>query len=321
VWAYRVTAPGQLTEVEVPAPTSADVGEGDVVVRILAGGICGSDLPKFAGVKNLDVDADGRFLPGAIGAPMHEIVGVVETARCEDVAVGDRVVGWASRSNGLAERVVTQGDRVFTYRCALEPSHAVVAQSLACVIEALGRVEVEDRDVTVVGLGPIGLLFAHVARSRGARTVTGVDPVDRSDVGRTFGLDAGVVSTSGAWAAAAENQAPDVVIEAVGHQSATLDHAIRAAAIGATVLCFGIPDQDLYPVNVERIMRNNLTLVGGITRHHRRALAAADGYLVEHRGLAAELVTDRLPRTDVQRAFETAARPAPGRLKVVLDLG
>lgn len=321
MWAYRVAAPGRVVEVEITAPTGAELDAGDVLVRMLAGGICGSDLPKFWGVKGLAVDADGRRTPGPIGVPLHEIVGVVEATRHERLRVGDRVVGWAIRSNGLAERVITHGDRVLDYRPSLAPRHAVVIQSLACVLEALNRVDVADRDVGVVGLGPIGLLFAHAARARGARRVVGVDPVDRSEVLREFGLHSCVQATSDTWAEAIfEERRPDVVVEAVGHQTATLDHAIQAAAVGGTVLCFGIPDQDVYPVHMERIMRKNLTLIGGVTRNHRRSLAEADAYLTEHARLPVDLVTHCLDRDDVQRAFEMAARPTPGRLKVVLEL-
>ncbi|QWF22731.1 zinc-binding dehydrogenase [Nocardioides sp. LMS-CY] len=320
MWAYRVVAPGRLAEEVADEPTEASVGEGEVVLRMLAGGICGSDLPKFAGTKDLGAGEYGENLPGRLGAPLHEVVGVVEITRHPELRVGDRVVGWASRSDGLAERVISDGDRLRPYRPSLAPGDAVVIQSLACVIEALGRVPIAGRDVAIIGLGPIGLLFAHVARARGARHVVGVDLVDRADAQVPFGLDECVHADSGAWAESAADRPPDLVVEAVGHQTATVDHALRAVAVGGTVLCFGIPDQDVYPVDVERLMRKSLTLIGGVTRFHARALTSADDYLHEHAALPSALVTHRFGRADLQRAYETAARPASGRLKVVLDL-
>ena len=52
----------------------------------------------------------------------------------------------------------------------------------------------------------------------------------------------------------------DVVIEAVGHQVATLAHAIEAAAPGGTVFYFGVADDDAYPISMRTMLRNNLTL-------------------------------------------------------------
>ncbi|WP_201406889.1 zinc-binding dehydrogenase, partial [Mycobacterium intracellulare] len=79
------------------------------------------------------------------------------------------------------------------------------------------------------------LLFSYVAKAAGARRVTGVDPIDRRDVARAFGVDEPVRATSDRWASQLEpGDRADVVIEAVGHQVATLTHAIDATAPGDT---------------------------------------------------------------------------------------
>lgn len=56
MWAYAITAPGRLERVEVPVP---EPGPGRVLVRLRAGGICGSDLPSFVGRRNTFVDFVG----------------------------------------------------------------------------------------------------------------------------------------------------------------------------------------------------------------------------------------------------------------------
>ena len=63
MWAYAITAPGRLERVEVPRPQP---GPGRVLVRLLAGGICGSDLPSFIGRRNTFVDFYGEP-----GYPLH----------------------------------------------------------------------------------------------------------------------------------------------------------------------------------------------------------------------------------------------------------
>lgn len=110
------------------------------------------------------------------------------------------------------------------------------------------------------------------------------------------------------------------MIEAVGHQVGTFGDAVRAVAKGGTVLCFGIPDDRHYALDMESFLRKDLTLVAGVTRDRRRMLRAAGEYLFRHPDLPTALLTHRLGRRDVQAAYEHASIAGEGRLKVVLDL-
>jgi L-iditol 2-dehydrogenase len=320
MWAHQLVQPGVLEAIEVAAPTPQVLPPGAVLLRTLAGGICGSDIPKLAGVTGACADEFGRLRRGRAGFPMHEVVGEVVASAHDDVQPGSRVVGWASRNDALAQFVVTDGEQVHAYDPALAPEDAVLIQPLACVLHAVRRIPVGGNVVAVVGLGPIGLLFAHTAKSLGASRVIGVDPVDRARVAASFGIDDLVVSASKTWARAiAEEHRPNVVIEAVGHQVSTLDDAITAVAADGTVLYFGIPDDEYYPLNMERLLRKNLTLVAGLTRDRRRALADADTYLHRHRWLNDAIVTHRFGRDSVQDAYSTAAMTNTNRLKVIIS--
>src|SRR5262249_45719804 len=148
---------------------------------------------------------------------------------------------------------------------------------LACVLYACEQLpDLAGKHVAVIGQGSIGLLFSYVAKAAGARRVTGVDPVDREKLGPTFGVDHMVRATSDRWVSQlAPGDPADVVIEAVGHQVATLGHAIEAAAPGGTVFYFGVADDDSYPINLRLMLRNNLTLKSGVTLDRRRMLEQA----------------------------------------------
>src|SRR5262249_49082145 len=78
------------------------------------------------------------------------------------------------------------------------------------------------------------------------------------------------------------------------------------------------PDDDFYPLDMERLMRKNLTLTGGITRRRREMLATANDYLKAHPDLYDTIVTHTYPAERAQEAYELAQTPAPDRLKVVL---
>lgn len=323
MWAYSMTAPGAFERVEVPAPRQGDLRPGQVLLRMVAGGLCGSDLPLFRGtpLPLLAPGPGGVFVPPP-GFPMHEIVGEVVASAGPELDPGDLVVGWADRADALAEFVVTAASSVLDFRRRWEPATAVLLQPLACVLEAVGRIPVTaGADVTVLGQGPIGVLFSHVLKSMGARHVLGVDRVDRGDVADAFGVDEMVRAEAADWAAGLDEKGRrTLVVEAVGHQPAMLRAAVCAAARGGTVYLFGIPDNDDYPFNVNTFLRRDLTLIAGVTRRRAESLTAAAGYLRRHPEIAA-CVTTVLPVDAVQEAFTRAVSPVPGQLKIVVSAG
>jgi L-iditol 2-dehydrogenase len=319
MWAYALSAPSQLVRIESDQPSARDLRPGEVLLRTLVGGICGSDLPHFRGHYLPSHNSSTRL--GPPGFPLHEIVGEVVATNHPDHAAGDRVVGWASAFDGLAQYVVSDGDGLHCFDQKLDPTAAVVLQPLACVIHAARRFDASQRSVAVIGLGSIGLLFTHVLKAYGAARVIGIDEVDRSDVASYFGIDTFVHESSVRWSGRLLAEArPGLVVEAVGHQVSTLQHALIAAAEGGTVFYFGLPDDEVYPMHIGEIMRKNLTLMGGGTRERRSMLALADEYLQAHPHLPDDLVTHVMPVTRVQDAFKLAGRPATGRHKVLLTM-
>jgi L-iditol 2-dehydrogenase len=320
MWAYRLVAPYTFDRVERPEPQADSLAEGQVLLRFLAAGVCGSDMPAFRGVRGPIPGDTGASGPGKDGFPIHEIVGEVLASRHPDHRVGERVVGWASGFDGLMEVVVTDGNGVAPYDSGLNPAQAVGLQPLACVLYAVEQLpDLAGRRVAVIGQGSIGLLFSYTAKAAGAAHVTGVDPVDRGAVGTRFGVDSIVRATSDRWLSHLGPQdRPDIVIEAVGHQVATLGHAVAAAAFGGTVFYFGVPDDDWYPLSMRTMLRNNLTLKSGVTLDRQRMLGAADAFARDHPGLLDDYLTHTFAVADAQAAFELAGRPTPGRIKIAI---
>ncbi|MCI2417297.1 zinc-binding dehydrogenase [Saccharopolyspora sp. K220] len=312
MWAYALTAPGQLSRCETTDIATAAVRSGEVVARLLAGAICGSDLPNFRGGGLTE-----RQLPGF---PLHEVVGEVVASAAPDIEVGARVVGWAGGFQGLAEYFTARAEQLHVLDTPLDDVHATVAQPLATVLCALQRVpEIAGRRAAVIGQGPLGLLFSHVLNTCGAAPVIGVDRVDRADVADKFGVSEPVWDNSERWARQlSEAGRPEIVVEAVGHQAATLNDAIHALAPGGFLFAFGVPDDEHYAVAFRQLFRKNGTLAAGGTTNWRHWLERAVAYLHEHPELADNYVTHVFAVSEAQRAFELAATPARGRLKVVL---
>lgn len=320
MWSYRLIAPYLFERTTIADTTAESLADGQVLLRFLAAGVCGSDLPAFRGAKGRIPGDDGRSGPEKDGFPIHEVAGEVIASRHAAHRPGDLVVGWASGFDGLMERIVTNGDGLAPYDPALTPAQAIGLQPLACVLYACEQLgDLAGRHVAIIGQGSIGLLFSYVAKAAGARRVTGVDPLDRRDVARAFGVDEPVRATSDRWASQLQpGDRADVVIEAVGHQVATLTHAIDATAPGGTVFYFGVADDEMYPISMRAMLRNNLTLKSGVTLDRRRMLELASKFATEHPWLLGAYLTHTFGVERVQDAFELACRPVAGRIKIAI---
>ncbi|HEY3687897.1 MAG TPA: zinc-binding dehydrogenase [Streptosporangiaceae bacterium] len=315
MWALRQPGPGRFVRVRVPRPVEADLRDGEVLLRLGAGAICGSDLPKFLG----HVDPDNPYT-GLAGVPLHEIVGEVVASRAAGFPVGCRVVGIARTSHGLAEYLVNPASLLYRLTGGLDDVRSTIIQPVATILSTLDRVpDVRGARVAVLGLGPLGLLFTHALKARGAATVTGVDRVDRTDVAKAYGIDELVVGESRPWATAdrADDARPALVIDAIGHHQDVIADAIAALAPHGHLFAFGLPE-DHYVVPMRPFFRKQLTLQGGTTLDWPRFLAEAEAYVAAHPEPLDSYVTDVFPMSRAQEAYETYARPAEGRLKVAL---
>ena len=320
MWSHRIIAPYLFERTSIPDKTPEQLADGQVLLRYLAAGVCGSDLPAFRGARGRLPGDDGPSAAEKDGFPIHEIAGEMIASRHPDHRPGDRVVGWASGFDGLMERVITDGNGLAPYDPALTPAQAVGLQPLACVLYAYEQLpDLAGHHVAIIGQGSIGLLFSYVAKACGARRVTAVDPIDRGSLATAFGVDDAVRATSDRWVSQlAPGDRADVVIEAVGHQVATLGHAIEAAAPGGTVFYFGVADDEAYPISMRLMLRNNLTLKSGVTLDRRRVLELAGKFAAEHPELLGTYLTHTFGVDDVQGAFDLACRPVPERVKIAI---
>jgi threonine dehydrogenase-like Zn-dependent dehydrogenase len=155
-------------------------------------------------------------------------------------------------------------------------------------------------------------------KSHGAAHVIGIDRVNRAEFAGDFGVDELATDESRNWAAGVEDgAAPDLVIDAVGHQQGVLDDAVTALAFGGHLFVFGLPE-DRYILPMRTFFRKGLTMNAGTTRDWPRFLALGQEYLLAHRDLAKRYFTHVFGTDQAQEAFETAVRLSPTRMKVGL---
>ena len=305
--------PGFVKRVERPEP-EADLEPGQVRLRFKVGGLCGSDMPKLNGIFVRKGAADND------GAPMHELVAEVIESASSELSVGQRVVGSGGRA-GLAEFHIESDQTMIAVPDELGDVEAVTIQSLGTVLRAANRLpDVTGLRVAVIGAGPIGLAFCHVLKHRGAAHLTAIDPVDRGAAAREYGADEFVRMRSTQWVETVRaDTRPQLIVEAVGHQHATIPDAIRAVADLGFIYGFGSPDDPDYSIPYQQIYERGLTLMAGRTLGGwLDVLRQGRDYLLKHRSDFASYISHTIPAENAQAAYTLYARPQNGRLKVAI---
>jgi threonine dehydrogenase-like Zn-dependent dehydrogenase len=319
--ALQLTHPRLFAPVDVAMPEIGSAPQGRLVVRSGSVSICGSDIPYFKGSRS----AEGRPLPP--GAPVHECAGTVVQSTSSQFSPGDLVVAIPDDNRGLAEYFTALASRAVRLPAELAGARSCpLVQPLSTVVNAVDRIgAVAGRTFAVVGLGSIGLLFCWLLRKRGASAIVGIDPLEsrcrlaeRIGATRTRALRSAEVLD-----AAREDpstwEAPEVCVEAVGHQMDTLNDCLGLIQKRGTVLAFGVPDHDVYTIEFSTFFRKNAHLMAAVTPDWSEYLPKALALFVEHRNELEALVTHRLPILDAGRAFQLYERHEEGIVKVLLD--
>ena len=317
----QVRQPNSFDMVELPVPALPIGTPERILVKTSWVSLCGSDIPFFTGNK--------RHIkyPLPPGAPIHESVGEVVESQSNLFRPGDQVLAIPEADQGLAEYFVAQAAKAIKLppelaRC----DDSCLIQPFSTVLNAVDQLgDLRGKSVAVVGLGSIGLFFCWLLHQRGAAHILGIDPNPyRCQVASALGADQTVPlrSVEAIHASRQESsqwQPPDICIEAVGHQSETINDCLELVRKQGKVLAFGVPDQHVYAIEYERFFRKNAILIAVVTPDWSDYLARAGKLYLAHREELSKLVTHRLPIKNAAQAFTLYARHEDNILKVLLD--
>jgi threonine dehydrogenase-like Zn-dependent dehydrogenase len=190
-------------------------------------------------------------------------------------------------------------------------------------VDRLG--DLQGRSVAVVGPGSIGLLFCWLLKRGGASSIVGIDPIpERCRNAERLGATQTICNRSieavhethaypGKW------NPPDFCIEAVGHQTETINDCLELVRKYGTVVAFGVPDQPVYAFNYEVFFRKNAVLIGTVTPDWAAYLPKARDLFMHNSGALSRFITHRLPIREAERAFSLYERHEDGIVKAVMD--
>lgn len=321
----------ELKEVGVPSPAS-----GELVVRVGAVTLCGSDVRVWKGEKT-----GGVAWPATIG---HELAG-------EIAAVGDGVTGYAAGdrvslapwftcgvceycltgetnlcdnmevfgygiSGALAEYTVipalgVANGQVVKTTDALAPEISALAEPLACVYHGHSRSRIQDGStVLIVGGGPIGLLHLELAVLAGAGTIIVSEPsASRREFARRHGAHVTVdpinESLAEAVAAATGGIGVDSTIICIGHGGLVAE-AIEVTRKGGLVNLFagfGGDGTGTIPLNTIHYRQQDVIGNSGATlEDYRYAVELIESGRID----LSDYITDRFPLNELDAALDRA---------------
>lgn len=316
-------APGDIRVEEVPVP---QIGPGDVLVRVAACGVCGSDIPRmnFAGAYYLPIICGHEFSGHVVevgdavqGLSIGQLVTVpplIPCYECESCLSGnfslcENYGYFGSRQEGAyAQYVSVNAGNAFVMPDGVDPRAAAMMDPSAIALHAIYRTRLtEGSRVAVIGAGPIGLFAVQWAKILGAREVLAVDiSAEKAAMARDAGADLTAVDDAEAIAHAG-TEGFDVVIESAGVPS-TIALAASLAGRQGEAAFIGIPHKpvELDKATFSHFLRREISLHGSWNSFSapfpgrewtESAAAFADGRLRWEFMITHELGLDALPET------------------------
>jgi threonine 3-dehydrogenase len=335
---YKPAAAPGLELVDRPEPGT---GPGEVKIRVLRTGICGTDLhiESWDGWADSAVDAPlvaghefcGEVVevgPGVRDVHLGALVsgeGHVVCGTCRNCRAGRRhlcirtsSVG-VNRDGAFAEFVVLPESNVWVHRDLVHPDLAAIFDPFGNAVHTALSFPLVGEDVLITGAGPIGLMAAVVARHVGARFVVVTDVSRyRLELARSMGVDLALDVSCESIAAAQRRlgmvEGFDVALEMSGHPAALPD-VIANLNHGGRIAMLGLP---AGPIEIDwgKVVTHMITIQGIYGREMFETWYAMSAMLRSGLDISS-VVTHRFPATDWEAAFEIARGGQCG--KVVMD--
>jgi L-iditol 2-dehydrogenase len=341
---YRGKHDLRVEDVPVPEPLA-----GEMLVRVDACGVCGTDIKKIEkglleGPRIFGHEIAGTVARAFRGAPYAEGQRVVvhhhvpcgacfycarkAYPQCAHYKKNGTTAGFEPSGGGMAEFVKAMDWIVERGTIPIPegvlPEEAVFVEPVNTCLKAVQKAGVgPGQTVLVVGQGPIGLLLLQLARWAGASVIGSDTMPDRLDLSRRLGAVAAVDARTDVVKEVrglTEGRGADVVLLAATGQAA-FAQAVEAARPAGVVLVFAATSPG-ERVEVDLGAQNPLEkdiLFSYSSSVDIQDLAAR--LVFERQINVRDLVTHRFPIEESVRAVEVAARPAPGVLKVVVEMG
>jgi L-iditol 2-dehydrogenase len=330
---------------EVPVP---EVGPDEVLIKVAACGICGTDIKKIfqryveppqilghelAGTVVATAPGVTRFTPGDRVMSFHHIpcqkCFYCERrlfSQCKQYKTTGLTAGFTPNGGGFAEYVKAMpwvAERgIILLPDGVSFDEATFLEPINTILKAVQKARVvAGETVLVAGCGPIGLQLQMVTKLTGARIYSSDPMPERRGKSLALGATESFDPTNGKLVqevkARTEGRGADAVLVAVAHP-AVVEEALAAARPGGRVLLFAANDpvtRITFPASAVGI--DEKEILGSYSAAVDIQQEAAD-LVLQKKLPVIEIVTHRFPLARIQEGLELAANPTAESLKVVI---
>ena len=334
-----MTEPGKIVFREIPVP---EPGRGEVLVKIVNIGICGSDIHVYHGKHPFTsypvtqghevsgiVEKTGEGVTGLAPGQKVTIQPQVVCGECYPCRHGKynlceklKVMGF--QTTGVAsEYFCVAAEKVTPLPEELTMEEGAMIEPLAVAVHAVRCAgDVRGKDICVLGAGPIGILTAQVAKGMGARKVMITDISDiRLDKARETGIDVCVNTKTQDFARAFVDcfgpDKADVIYDCAG-TDVTMNQAIRNARKGSTIILVavfaGMATVDLAVLNDHELNLNTTMM------YRSEDYAKAIEMVNEGKVLLKPLITRKFPFREYADAYRYIDENRESTMKVIIDV-
>ena len=316
---------GEIREVPIPHP-----GPGEVLLKVRATSICGSDLhlyfwDEFAAQRVRTPLVIGHEVTGEVvelgpnveGVHIGDVVSVethIACGHCYQCRTGNahicenlKILGF-DVPGAFAEYVVVPAANVWKVSRDLPPEVATILEPFGNAVYATLVEDVTGKSVAVFGGGPIGLMSVAVAKASGASKVFLIEPSEmRRQLGKTMGADQVIHPFEQDPVASileeTEGRGVDVLLEMSGAEPALIQ-GLQALRSGGRVSLLGLfPGQVTIDLN-ELIILRGVTVYGITGRRMFETWYKVSELVESGRVDLRPLITHRLPLEDAARGME-----------------
>ena len=329
-----------LALADVPQPRP---GPGEVLIRVLRAGICGTDLHiydwdhwaqhtitpplvvghEFVGeVTEVGAGVEAYYPGEIVGAEGHLVCG-----RCRNCMAGrrwfcanTRGIG-VQRDGAFAEYIVMPATNLWAHHEATPLDVAAIFDPFGNAVHTAMQFRVAAEDVLITGAGPIGIMAAAVARHLGARHIVITDVNEyRLELARKVGVTRAVnVATTSLAEVQSElgmKEGFDVAFEMSGRASAVAQ-IFDNMAHGGRIAALGLPSDELA-VDWQELVFKMLTFRGVYGRQMFETWYQMSVFVESGLDIS-PVITHRFAAGDYEQAFAAARSGDSG--KVILDWG
>ena len=335
--AISINNPGEVVIKEIDMPVRK---KGEALLKVLYGGICGSDLGSYRGTfayvqypripghefsaEIVEIDENEYGLEKGMIVTVNPYYNCGHCYSCShgivNACMDNQTLG-CQRDGAFCEYVSIPLERIYDGKGI--PAKVLAAIEPFCIsYHGVSRANVKKGDkVLIVGAGTIGILAAIASKSLGAEVYMSDVSEGKLEMSKEFGVDGVIINSSNdafinKVNEITNNNGFDVTIEAVGLPS-TFQNCIDAACFGGRMVLIGVGKQNL-DFNFTLIQKKELSVYGSRNALKKDFLELID--LVKNGNVPLEkIITNTYQFNDADKAFKDFANNKGDMLKVSID--